>query len=124
MRSRMAGTPENRSSIQTQLQHQWRNLRANARTTLADTGTILTPPHRRNLMSHFLPYQLRWINDPSRLKIIEKSRQIGITFCTAYTAVKRVSPQNARLDVWVSSREEKQSRMFLDDCKMWAESFE
>src|SRR3954471_3949122 len=80
----------------------------------------LNRTHRRTLMPHFLPYQLRWINDPSRLKIIEKSRQIGISFSTAYSAVKRVSPQNARLDVWFSSRDEKQSRLFLDDCKLWA----
>jgi phage FluMu gp28-like protein len=38
-------------------------------------------------MSYFLPYQQRWIDDPSPLKIIEKSRQIGITYADAYDSV-------------------------------------
>src|SRR4051812_23538450 len=70
---------------------------------------------------YFLPYQNRWINDTSRLKIMEKSRQIGLSFCTAYSAVRRVSLQGARLDVWVSSRDEVQARLFLEDCKDWAD---
>src|SRR6266516_8031762 len=75
-------------------------------------------------MPYFLPYQLRWIRDQSRLKIIEKSRQIGISFCTAYSAVKRAAAQGARFDVWVSSRDEVQARLFLEDCERWAETIE
>ncbi|HTD87841.1 MAG TPA: hypothetical protein VK850_14790 [Candidatus Binatia bacterium] len=33
--------------------------------------------------TYFLPYQIAWIRDQSRLKIIEKSRQIGITYADA-----------------------------------------
>ena len=35
----------------------------------------------------FLPYQAKWIMDESRLKLGEKSRQIGFTWCTAYATV-------------------------------------
>jgi phage FluMu gp28-like protein len=66
---------------------------------------------------YFLPYQQRWINDKSRLKIVEKSRQVGFSYCTAYSALRRVAAKEARLDVWVSSRDETQARLFLEDCK-------
>lgn len=73
---------------------------------------------------YFLPYQRRWIQDRSALKMFEKSRQIGISFCTAYSAVKRAAAQDARLDVWVSSRDEVQARLFLEDCLHWAETLQ
>ena len=35
----------------------------------------------------FLPYQQRWIDDESPLKLYEKSRRIGITYATAFRCV-------------------------------------
>jgi phage FluMu gp28-like protein len=67
----------------------------------------------------FLPYQARWIKDRSRLKAMEKARQIGISWCTAYAAVERAAAQGARLDEWVSSRDDIQARLFVEDCKLW-----
>ena len=60
----------------------------------------------------FLPYQGRWIADESRLKLMEKGRQIGISWSTAYAAVARTGKQGARLDQWVSSRDDIQARLF------------
>lgn len=68
----------------------------------------------------FLPFQSRWIKDQSDLKIVEKSRQVGFTWATAYSAVRRVAERGARLDVWVSSRDNEQAKLFLEDCKKWA----
>lgn len=68
----------------------------------------------------FLPYQARWIADESRLKLIEKSRQIGLSWATAYAAVSRTALSTARLDQWVSSRDDIQAQLFLEDCKFWA----
>lgn len=68
----------------------------------------------------FLPYQQRWIEDQSRLKLMEKSRQIGISWSTAYAAVERTAPKEARHDQWVSSRDDIQARLFLEDCKKFA----
>lgn len=68
----------------------------------------------------FLPYQGRWIVDRARLKLIEKSRQIGLSWSTAYAQVSRIALASARLDEWVSSRDEIQARLFLEDCKLWA----
>lgn len=70
--------------------------------------------------AYFLPFQRRWITDSATLKIVEKSRQIGFSYCTAYSAVRRVAAKGNRLDVWVSSRDDTQAKLFLDDCKNWA----
>jgi phage FluMu gp28-like protein len=70
--------------------------------------------------SLLLPYQARWVRDRSRLKLCEKSRQIGWTWATAYELVSRKSLVDARLDAWISSRDEIQARLFLEDCKAFA----
>lgn len=69
----------------------------------------------------FLPCQSRWINDRSRLKLAEKSRQIGWTWTSAYTCVRRTAVKGTRYDQWISSRDEMQARLFIDDCKLWGE---
>ncbi len=68
----------------------------------------------------FLPYQRRWIEDDSRLKIMEKSRQIGISWATAYSVVRRQARPDLRLDAWVSSRDAVQAKLFLEDCRAFA----
>lgn len=68
----------------------------------------------------FLPFQAKWIKDESRIKLMEKSRQIGISWSTAYGADERAAAQGARHDEWVSSRDDIQARLFIEDCKLWA----
>ncbi len=68
----------------------------------------------------FLPYQQRWVDDDSRLKLMEKGRQIGISWGTAFGCVNRTAPKEARHDQWVSSRDEIQARLFLEDCTKFA----
>lgn len=79
------------------------------------------PAHRDGL---FLPYQMAWVEDKSRLKLMEKGRQIGMSWSTAYAAAERTAIQGARNDQWVSSRDEIQARLFLQDCKMWGETLD
>jgi phage FluMu gp28-like protein len=79
-------------------------------------ATIL-PEHPDKL---FLPFQQRWIDDNSRLKLMEKSRQIGISWSSAYAVVERTAPIENRNDQWVSSRDDIQARLFLEDCKRFA----
>ena len=67
-----------------------------------------------------LPYQAAWVNDTSRLKIAEKSRQIGWTWATGYGLTRRKAMKDARLDAWISSRDDIQARLFLEDCKGFA----
>lgn len=68
----------------------------------------------------FLPFQAAWIKDDSRLKLMEKSRQIGLSWSTAYACNERTAAQGARFDQWVSSRDDLQARLFIEDCKHWA----
>ncbi|MFT3989957.1 MAG: terminase family protein [Luteolibacter sp.] len=69
----------------------------------------------------FLPDQSKWVRDNSRLKLMEKARQIGISWATGYRSVREVAKQGRRYDIWVSSRDEGQAALFLQDCKQWAE---
>lgn len=80
----------------------------NAKVIPADKGAIM------------LPYQAKWIRDDSRLKLIEKSRQIGLSWATAYACVARTALDDNRLDQWISSRDDIQAQLFLEDCKLWA----
>jgi phage FluMu gp28-like protein len=65
----------------------------------------------------FLKYQVDWIRDEARLKILEKARQIGMTLATAYGAVRRHALENDGRCTWVASRDELQARLFIDDCR-------
>lgn len=71
-------------------------------------------------MGIFLPYQWRWIQDRSRIKLVEKSRQIGFSWATAYDIVRQQSRKAVKLDSWISSRDEIQARLFLQDCRKFA----
>jgi len=73
-----------------------------------------------NTSAIFLPFQERWIKDNSRLKLMEKSRQIGVSWSTAYAADERTAMAGNKWDQWVSSRDDLQARLFIEDCKMWA----
>jgi len=78
----------------------------------------------KNEAKYFLPYQYQWIKDHSPLKIIEKSRQIGMTYADAYHSVRIASRKEARYDVFVSSRDAFHARLYIEDCKNWAEVLE
>ncbi len=72
----------------------------------------------------FLPFQAAWVKDHSRLKLMEKSRQIGISWSTAYACVERTARQGARNDQWVSSRDDLQARLFVEDCKRFTSAID
>src|SRR6185369_2797767 len=84
--------------------------------SLGPSRTKIVIPDR----AWFLTTQARWVTDPSPLRIWEKSRQVGATITDALDSVLKASPADARFDVWVSSRDEIQSRLYLEDCVEWA----
>ena len=49
--------------------------------------TIDSPEQK--LSRYFLPYQLRWIKDPSRMRLAEKSVRIGWTYADAFKNVRQ-----------------------------------
>jgi phage FluMu gp28-like protein len=76
--------------------------------------------HPADNESLLLPYQKKWLRDDSRLKLMEKSRQIGMTWTAAYGVVREASRRNERYDIWIASRDELQGRLFVQDCASWA----
>ena len=67
-----------------------------------------------------LPYQSAWVEDRSIMKLMEKSRRIGISYCSAYEDVRRHSLATNRLQTWVSSRDELTARQYVRDCMAFA----
>src|SRR6266436_2065090 len=67
----------------------------------------------------FLPYQRHWILDPARLKLCQKSRQVGLSYADSYDSVRKAAVQTGR-DVWVMSRDEVQAKQYIRYCKHWA----
>jgi phage FluMu gp28-like protein len=72
---------------------------------------------------YFLPYQQSWILDPSRLKICQKSRQVGLSYADSYDSVRKAAVKPGK-DVWVMSRDEAQARQYIRYCKRWANVLE
>jgi len=70
-------------------------------------------------MPYFLPYQQRWLRDSSRLKICQKSRQVGLSYIDSYDSVRKAAVRRGK-DVWVMSRDEAQARQYIRYCKRWA----
>ncbi len=69
-----------------------------------------------------LPYQTRWVQDPAPLKIIEKSRRIGISWAEAYDAVMHAGVEgDAGGNVYYQAYAHEMTRTFIDDCAEWAE---
>lgn len=77
-------------------------------------------------MAVLLPYQQRWVCDRSRVKIAVKSRQVGITWCTAYEAVEVASlaKKHGGSDFWYQTYAEPDALEFINDVGMWARALE
>lgn len=73
--------------------------------------------------SHFLPYQIKWLNDRSRRKLWEKSRRIGATYVQAYEDV-RDCVETPGLPVWFSSADESAAKEYILYCDQWARIFQ
>ncbi|MGM0913748.1 MAG: hypothetical protein ACQEXC_00510 [Pseudomonadota bacterium] len=76
--------------------------------------------------SVLLPYQKAWIEDPSPLKIAEKSRRTGLTWGEAADAVLSASAARTAGGTnhfYVGSNKE-MAIEFIDACAMWARAFD
>lgn len=67
-----------------------------------------------------LPYQARWVQDTAIMKLMEKSRRIGISYASAYEDMRRHALASNRLQTWVSSRDELTARQYVRDCMAFA----
>lgn len=67
-----------------------------------------------------LPYQARWVQDRSLVRLMEKSRRVGISYATAYDQVKQHSLKGYKVDTWFSSRDDLTAKEFIIYCKKFA----
>jgi len=79
--------------------------------------------------NYFLPYQQRWLEDISQIKIWEKSRRIGATFTQAYEDVKDIvlrkeyTPGRPITRVYFSSKDEDAGKEYIEYCLRYAKVF-
>lgn len=67
-----------------------------------------------------LPYQAKWVEDSSLLRVMEKSRRVGISYATAYDIVRRHSHRDYIVDTWFSSRDDMTAREFIIYCQKFS----
>lgn len=72
-----------------------------------------------NIKKYFLPYQLRWLDDKSRIKIWEKSRRVGATYIQSYEDVRDCAAKTVPA-VWFSSADETAAREYILYAAQWA----
>jgi phage FluMu gp28-like protein len=72
---------------------------------------------------YFIHSQAKWIDDNSPLKILEKSRQVGGSNSTDYRTVVLVSAAGAHFDAFISTRDNIQAKLSLQNCFAWADFF-
>ena len=64
---------------------------------------------------YFLPYQERWIDDDSTLKLAEKSRRVGFTYASSYRMFRKCMTRGADFKQFVSSRTLDLAQEFIRD---------
>jgi len=69
-----------------------------------------------------LPYQQRWIADKAEVKLIRKSRQIGISWAEAADAVVYGASESGK-DTWYIGYNQDMAQEFIRDCGFWARNF-
>ena len=74
----------------------------------------------------FLPYQVRWLEDKSRIKLAEKSRRIGFTYVQSYEDVYdalTLKINGKPCDVFFSSADRTAATEYINYCAYWAKLF-
>lgn len=74
-----------------------------------------------------LPYQAKWCNDRSRMKLWPKSRRIGADYCEAYDAIETRVNRNStgfrRSSYWYSSADESAAYETAEYWRFWLKVF-
>jgi len=70
-----------------------------------------------------LPYQQRWCADLSPVKVMEKSRRVGLSWCEAADDTLLASQTNG-MDIWYVGYNKDMALEFIGDCADWARFYE
>lgn len=72
-----------------------------------------------------LPYQKMWLGDKSPVKVVEKSRRIGLTWAQALDDVLKASTSGRDgMDVLYISFNQDMTREYIDTCAEWAKKLQ
>ncbi len=71
----------------------------------------------------FLPYQRRWAADPAPVKVIEKSRRIGLSWSEAGDDALYAASGSGD-DVWYIGYNKDMAEEFIGDCAFWARQYD
>ena len=74
-------------------------------------------------MSILLPYQKKWVSDKSPVKMIEKGRRIGLSYCEASDSVLHSSDGDRGANTYYISYDKEMTAGFIQDCATWAKAF-
>ena len=78
-----------------------------------------------NLGDVLLPYQKTWLGDKSPVKVVEKSRRIGLTWAQALDDVLKASTSGREgMDVLYISFNQDMTREYIDTCAEWAKKLQ
>lgn len=71
-----------------------------------------------------LPYQRRWVADTARVRVWEKSRRIGASYCEAFQSVMEAakSREAGGQDTFYLSYNKEMTQTFIRDCAFWAKT--
>ncbi|MBQ7625626.1 MAG: terminase family protein [Rhodocyclaceae bacterium] len=71
-----------------------------------------------------LPYQQAWMADRSPVKVVEKSRRIGLSWAEAAMATLEAARQNNGQDSWYLGYSQDMAQEFIRDCAFWVRHFQ
>ncbi len=70
----------------------------------------------------FLPYQQKWAGDDAQVKVIEKSRRIGLSWSEAGDDTLYAASEDGD-DVWYIGYNKEMAEEFINDCAWWAKEY-
>lgn len=73
-------------------------------------------------LSILLPYQRKWIADPARVKVCEKSRRVGITWSEAADRALSAASRGG-MDTWYIGYNKDMALEFVETAAQWARRF-
>ncbi len=69
-----------------------------------------------------LPYQSKWVGDTAAVKVCEKSRRIGLSWCEAADDALYAASDSGD-DVWYIGYNKEMAEEFINDCAAWAKHY-
>ena len=72
-----------------------------------------------------LPYQAKWVSDRASVKVMEKSRRVGISWAEAADDALYASEvgEGEKRNVWYIGYNKDMAQEFINDCANWARAY-